>query len=152
MTMRIQTDLLGELNVEEKDLLFFPRGLPGFPEFYRWIIAGDDEDTIKWLISVDCSIVALPVASPKLVDPFYDPAFPPEMLDSLGVENPEDAVVLAVLSLPKGNPLKGTANLLAPLVINPKTRMGRQAVLQDERYSILAPLLREEEIARGGAA
>jgi len=152
MTIRIQTGLMGELDVEEKDLLFFPRGLPGFPDFFRWIIGGDDEDTIKWLISVDCGTIALPVTSPELVDPFYEPGIPAGILASIGVEKPADAVILAVLSLPRANPLSGTANLLAPLVINPATRMGRQVVLTDERYSIHTPLLREEEAAGGGAA
>jgi flagellar assembly factor FliW len=152
MTIRIQTGLMGELDVEEKDLLFFPRGLPGFPDFYRWVIGGDDEEIIKWLISADCGTIALPVISPEFVDPFYDPDIPAAIFASLGVEQPGDAVMLAVLSLPRSNPLGGTANLLAPLVINPSTRMGRQVVLSDERYSIHTPLLREEEAAGGGAA
>jgi len=152
MTIRIQTDLLGELDVEEKDLLFFPRGLPGFGQFYRWFIAGDEGETIKWLISADCGSVALPVASPGIIDQGYDPVFPEGTLGSIGVEDPEQAVVLAILNLPRDNPIKGTANLLAPVVLNPATRMGRQVVLTDERYSIHTPLLREEEAAGDGVA
>jgi len=38
------------------------------------------------------------------------------------------------------------------VALNPATRMGRQVVLTDERYSMHTPLLREEEAAGGGAA
>jgi len=151
MTIRIQTDLLGELEVDEKDLLFFPRGLPGFGKFYRWFIAGEEEETIKWLVSADCGSVALPVASPGVIDPGYDPVFPEGSLESIGVEETGQAVLLAVLNLPRDNPLEGTANLLAPVVLNPATRMGRQVVLNDGRYSIHTPLVRAGKTAEGGA-
>lgn len=148
MTIRVQTLLAGELDVEEKDLFFFPRGLPGFPDFHRWVLAGEDEEVIKWLVPVDCGAVALPVAPPSLVDGGYDPVLPDAVLEELGAESMEDVVLLSILNLPGGDALKGTANLLAPLALAPKTRRGRQVVLSDDRWSVKTPLLSEQEIAR----
>ncbi len=143
MTIRVQTLLAGELDVEEKDLFFFPRGLPGFPGFHRWILTGDDEDVIKWLVPVDCGALALPVVPPELVDPAYDPNLPEPVLEELGAETKDEVVLLAVLNLPRGNALKGTANLLAPVAIAPGTRRGRQVVLSDDRYDVNVPLVPE---------
>jgi flagellar assembly factor FliW len=148
MTIRVQTLLAGELDVEEKDLFFFPRGLPGFPDFHRWVLAGEDEEVIKWLVPVDCGAVALPVAPPSLVDGGYDPVLPDAVFEELGAESMEDVVLLSILNLPGGDALKGTANLLAPLALAPKTRRGRQVVLSDDRWSVKTPLLSEQEIAR----
>jgi flagellar assembly factor FliW len=148
MTIRVQTLLAGELNVEEKDLFFFPRGLPGFPNFHRWVLVGEDEEVIKWLVPVDCGAVTLPVAPPTLIDQVYDPSLPDTVLEELGAESMEDVVLLCILNIPGGDALKGTANLLAPVALAPKTRRGRQVVLSDDRWSVNTPLLSNEEIAR----
>jgi flagellar assembly factor FliW len=51
--------------------------------------------------------------------------------------------VLTTVSIPSGNPHAMTANLLAPLVINTESRIGRQVILDDERYHTRHPILQE---------
>lgn len=148
MTVRINSPLMGEVDVEEKDLLFFPRGLPGFEKLHRWVLAGEDDDPIKWLVSADLGQIALPVADPALVDSGYSPSIPSEVLEELEINRIEDALSVVILNIPRQEPWKGTANLLAPLVIDPKSRRGRQVVLSDERYSVYTSLVSEEESAR----
>ncbi len=148
MTVRINTPLMGEVDVEEKDLLFFPRGLPGFEKLHRWVLAGEDDDCIKWLISADLGQITLPVMDPVLVDSRYSPSIPVEVLEELEIREFKDALVIVILNIPRQEPWKGTANLLAPLVINPVSRRGRQVVLYDERYSVYSPLISEGEVPR----
>ncbi len=148
MTVRINTPLMGEVDVEQRDLIFFPRGLPGFEKMHRWVLAGEDDDCIKWLISADLGQITLPVADPALVDSNYSPSIPLEVLEELEIGRMEDALLVVILNIPRQEPWKGTANLLAPLVINPASRRGRQVVLFDERYSVYSPLISEKEVAR----
>ncbi|MFA0888239.1 MAG: flagellar assembly protein FliW [Synergistales bacterium] len=149
MSKAIRHQLTGSADIEECALLTFPQGLPGFEAYHRWALAGDEESVIRWLLCADDAHVALPVTDPLLVDPGYSPHLPTEALNEVGAGSREEVVLLAVLVLPRGGcPWRGTANLLAPLVIQPETRLGRQVVLAEDRYRILTPLLSEEEIAR----
>lgn len=148
MTVRINTPLLGEVDVEERDLLFFPKGLPGFEKLHRWVLAGEDDDPVKWLISVDLGQITLPVADPTLLDPGYSPSIPAEILKQLDIQTLDEALMVVILNIPRREPWKGTANLLAPLVINPGSRRGRQVVLSDERYSVYTSLVSKEEADR----
>jgi flagellar assembly factor FliW len=88
------------------------------------------------------------VAPPTLIDQVYDPSLPDAVFEELGAESMEDVVLLCILNIPGGDALKGTANLLAPVALAPKTRRGRQVVLSDDRWSVNTPLLSNEEIAR----
>ncbi len=42
-----------------------------------------------------------------------------------------------------------TANLQAPLVINPATRLGKQVILTDERFSLRHPVFGPAEVRPG---
>lgn len=146
MTLRIETLLMGEVEINEEDILFFTRGLPGFPDYHRWVLAGEDGQTIRWLLSVDCGHIALPVTQPELIDPAYDPEIPTDVLDDFEATDSTDLTRLVILNLPKDRPWRGTANLLAPVLLNPANRKGRQVVLTDDRYDVHSPLLQEEKI------
>ncbi len=149
MSGTIRHRLTGSAEIEESAILTFPRGLPGFEAYRRWVLAGEEDSVIQWLLCADDEHIALPVTDPLLIDPGYSPHLPAEALEEVGARGPEEVILLAVLVLPRGGrPWRGTANLLAPLVIHPDTRLGRQVVLTEDRYRILTPLLPEEEIAR----
>ena len=49
-----------------------------------------------------------------------------------------------VVNVPPGAPWNSTANLRAPIIINTRTRQGRQVVSLNEDYSMRAPLFSEE--------
>src|SRR6185436_11229147 len=72
-----------------------------------------------------------------LADPGYQIGITEEDLSTLQLEDqPQsdgEVVCLAILSAHEGRTL--TANLLAPVVINPRTSVGVQAVRSDARYS-----------------
>lgn len=152
MTLKLETLLMGEVEIDEKDILFFTRGLPGFPGYHRWVLAGEDGETIRWLLSVDCGQIALPVTSPGLIDPAYNPKVPADVLEDFETGDAAGLTQLVILNLPKDTPWRGTANLLAPILLNPASRRGRQIVLADDRYNVHTPLLPEEKIREIEAA
>jgi flagellar assembly factor FliW len=148
MGIKVQTIMMGEVEVDEKAIITFPNGLPGFGGAKRWFFAGEDEDVIKWMICLDCGHICLPVTSPEVVDPSYSPDVPEENLKRLMLSSLDEGILMVVLNLPRDKPWMGTANLLAPIVINPSLRLGEQVVLMDERYSVRTPLVSEEERAK----
>lgn len=57
----------------------------------------------------------------------------------LGIEDADDILVLVVINA-RGSLTESTANLAAPLLINPATRCPQQVVLEDPALPLAAPL------------
>jgi len=57
-------------------------------------------------------------------------------------------LVFAVITIPPNNARGMTANLLAPLVINPVTREGKQVIVLDEGFTTRHSVLEEIERMR----
>jgi len=53
----------------------------------------------------------------------------------LDVQTPSELSVFVIITIPAGNPQDMTANLLGPLVVNPRSRRAKQLVLDDRLYS-----------------
>jgi flagellar assembly factor FliW len=59
----------------------------------------------------------------------------------LQTQNPEDLLVLVTLTIPPGRPREMTANLMSPLLINPKLGLGKQVVIEKPQYSHQHPVI-----------
>jgi flagellar assembly factor FliW len=134
--MKINTARFGEIPVEESKVITMAGPILGFEQLDRFIlIVPDEKKPFWWLQSVDDGAVAFVVANPFAVKPDYEPEIAGDVARALGIERPEEAVVLCIVSIRK-DPLKVTLNLRAPLVINPVTKRGGQVVLEDPKQPI----------------
>lgn len=123
--------------------LHFPRGLPGFEDHDRFILVEREAlAPVVLLQSVTKPDLRFLTVSVWLADPGYQIGIAEEDLKILELEDqpkPDGEILcLAILTALDGNYF--TANLLAPVVIHPKTRVGVQAVRTDTRYSHQFPL------------
>lgn len=109
--------------------LTFPDGIPGFPSATRWVLSDlVDGGAFQLLQNVDDPALSMVVGVPSLFFPDYAPDLADADVHALGIESPEDAVLLCSVTLPEDG--QGpTMNLLGPLVVNRHTRVGRQVVL-----------------------
>ena len=57
----------------------------------------------------------------------------------LGLDDPSEARELSILVVPE-NVRAMTANLQAPLIVNPHRRLGKQVILTDERFPLRYPV------------
>lgn len=124
----------------EDRLVHFPQGLPGFPHCRRFVLLGERGGPFLWLQSTDDPQVALPVTDPFSLVPDYEVPLEEDDVELLGVERLQEVAVLVVVTV-RSEPLRATANLAAPILVNTTKRVGRQKVLAEERYSIRHPLL-----------
>ncbi len=119
--------------------LEFPAGLPGFEDHTRFVLVErPDLAPILFLQSVDSPELCFITAPVTSIDPAYDLEMTPEDERQLGTDEAGEFLCLAILSAEENGLL--TANLLAPVVINPGTCRGVQAVRSDSRYSHQHPL------------
>ena len=133
--MKIETSRFGEIEIEDSKVITFPEGIVGFQDLKDYVLIGKKEKMVMWLQSVEDSKVAFIVVNPYLFEPGYDPKFSKADFEFLKVKDIRDLNILSIVVVPK-DPAEMTANLLGPVVINTKARVGRQVILTEGNYSV----------------
>ncbi|HEY4439342.1 MAG TPA: flagellar assembly protein FliW [Candidatus Elarobacter sp.] len=134
----------GTCSYRESEVLSFPWGLPGFGSLHRFIALNlPGQEKFVWLQSLDDHSVALPTADPWAIFPDYEPQLPHYATVSLEIAHPEDFVVLSVVVVTAGA-AEMTMNLLAPIVVNLKSKVGRQVMLETGGYSVRQAIPRKQ--------
>jgi len=119
--------------------VIFPEGLVGCPDWREFVLVpGPTSSPAMRLQCLADESVCFVVVDPRLVEPSYQLVASPE--DRRDLE-PGDAapLILCTLSV-HGQPPTVTANLLAPLVVNPRTGLARQIVMAESGYSTRHPI------------
>lgn len=121
--------------------LRFVAGLPGFEGHRSFHLYRAGDGPAYWMQAAGDAAICLPLIEAFAVMPAYSLQLGDGEVESLQLGGPEDALVLAVLSVPHG-PGVVTANLMAPVVVNRHTGAARQVILDDDRYSLRHPVAR----------
>lgn len=125
----------------EESLISFPLGLVGFPELRHFrLFEPPGGYPLKFLQSVERSALSFVCADAGALKADYQVPLRAEDAAALALERPEEAMVLALVVVPE-DPRQMTANLAGPLVINTRTRTGRQVVLSTGTYPLRHPIL-----------
>ncbi len=142
------TKNFGNVSFEPESELLFTAGLPGFEDRTRFVaLAFAETSPLVYLQSLEdpaLCFLTLPILA---ADPAYRLSICAEDLAELGLavsRQPvigEDVLCLAVLSLRESGP---TANLLAPVVVNLKTRRAVQSLSLESGYSLQFALMPQE--------
>lgn len=101
--MELETRLFGEIEVDEEKIIFFEKGIIGFPDCQKFILVYDEGEDgtrkgISWLQSLDEPAFALPVMDPLLVKEDYNPQVEDEVLKHLGNLTEENTYVLVTVT------------------------------------------------------
>ncbi len=141
-TTTIYLPRFGECSYVNSEVIRFPWGLPGFAALRRFLVLSvDGEQGYIWLQSLDDLGVAIPLCDPWSLFEDYEAPLPLYAKQSLEIVTAESFCVLCVLVARPGSS-ETTINLLAPIVINLETRVGRQVTLENQRYSVRTPVVR----------
>lgn len=139
----IVTSRFGEVAFAGSDVIEFPWGLPGFSDLRRFLaLSLPDQSNFIWLQSLDDPKTALPAADPFQIFGDYEPRLPAYATETLGIESPEDFTILCVVVVTK-DAEEMTMNLMAPIVVNLKTRRARQVMLENSGYSVRTAIPRK---------
>jgi len=140
--MRLQTKAYGEVDVDERQVVSFPAGLLGFEKFRDYVLLDARQKPFFYLQSVDVPDLAFILIDPFLFRPDYSIDVNDEALDEIGVSEPSDCLVFAIVTVPNDGQAV-TANLLGPIIINKANRHGMQAVLPDPRWRVKHDIMAE---------
>ncbi len=117
--------------------------LPGFPGHRDYVLVpAEAGGRLFWLQSLAPDgprFLAVPASA---YFPDYVPRLPDSACDELGLGDVSDAQIYCLVTVPDGDVAASTANLRAPVVVNPATRQARQVVLLDPAHPFRRPLRR----------
>ena len=145
--MKLATKAYGLIEVDERQKITFPQGLFGFEGFRDFVLLDAEQQPFYWLQSMEMEQIAFVLINPFLFRSDYEVNISNEELSEIGIYSPEKALIFTIVTIPSdGGSL--TANLQGPLIINRESRIGRQAILVDERWRTRHDIL--DEMAEAG--
>ena len=140
--MKLFTRDLGEIEIDEKDIVPFTGPIFGFEKYRRFVFLYQEEivENFIWLQSVEEPELCFILVQPDLITDHYQPQLPKEAKTLLG-----DGDWMCWLIVSLREPFQdSTVNLRSPIVVNPELRQAAQFVLEGN-LPIRHPLVREGE-------
>lgn len=141
-------DVLDKKTKQHHKSIHFPDGLPAFESAKEFVIISNEEEApFLWLQAVSTPNLAFVTIDPFLVFPEYRPDIGDDDVSALQIENEEDVLILGIVNI-SSDPEEGiTANLVGPVVINWRKRLGKQVILQNhQKYSVRYRIDNLEEV------
>ena len=151
--MKLGTKHFGEIEIDENRLITFQEGLPGFAALRKFAIfheampdengSESGEPVYTWLQSVENGDVAFLLLNTFSVMPNYDPKINSDSITSLGEFTVDELLIRNIAVVPE-NVQDMTVNLKAPIIINPRTMLGKQVVAINEDYKVKHYIMKEQ--------
>jgi len=147
--MQLVTKHFGTIEIEDKGIIDFPEGLPGFEDVKKFILLSSQEEgaLFQWLQSVDKPDLAFVVINPMAFKPDYDIDIPDDEVAILEINDLSKVLVFTIVVVPE-DITKMTANLMAPIIINTVTNKAKQVVVEKSGYKTRHYIL--DELRRNG--
>jgi flagellar assembly factor FliW len=124
-------------------LLAMTEALPGFPGHRDYVlVTADGDGRLFWLQSMAPDGPRFLAVDPGAYFPDYAPRVPAAVCADLELGDPSVARLYCLVTVPAEGPAAATANLRAPLVVNPANWRATQVVLLDGSHPIRRPLRR----------
>lgn len=141
--MLVQTSRFGPLEVEEKDIVYFPEGIIGFEEAKKFtLFVQEDGGLFKWLQSTDIPELAFVLIQPEIFSLNYSLELSEADVKDLQIEDVKKVEIWAIVVIPK-EPSLMTANLQGPIVINREKALGRQVISSNPKHRLRHLILEE---------
>ncbi|WP_338449520.1 flagellar assembly protein FliW [Niallia oryzisoli] len=148
--MNIQSKYHGEITVHKEDILYFEKGIPGFPYESQFVLIPLTEDGLfQVLQSTVNAEVGFITTDPFFFKQDYDFEVDDAVVEGLGIEHEKDVKVVVIIT-PQEPFNRSTANLQAPIVINTANNNARQVILNNTNYLTKHPLFAEETVTAKG--
>jgi flagellar assembly factor FliW len=111
----------------KESVIRFRTGLLGFEQVKNYLLLADPQEApFAWLQMTDEPRLSFLVVPPTLVLDNYHPDVSEEDVSALGLQSPEDALVLNIVTLHADG--HATVNLKGPVIINRHTLAAKQVV------------------------
>ncbi|WP_226529284.1 flagellar assembly protein FliW [Metabacillus niabensis] len=144
--MEIHTKYHGVIKAEQKDIVHFQNGIPGFLEEKSFILLKLDQDSPFYILqSTNTAELGFVIVNPFQFFTTYEFDLSDNDKAQLKLESEQDVVVYTILNVK--DPFEdSTANLQAPIVLNTRKNEAKQIILNDPRYQTKQLLFAERVV------
>lgn len=145
--MQVNTTRFGTVEVDESLIFTFISPIIGFEDAINYVlIENDDNNIFRWLQSTQYPELAFPVSKASYFQIDYNFEIDDKTVDMLELSSIDDVLSLNIVNIPKGQPQKSTINLLAPIIINKRTKAAAQLILNGSEYLVKQPIFPQSEV------
>ena len=135
--MQLNTKHFGVIEIDEKEIIYFPSGIPGFENVKKYTLLGmqENEGTFFWLQGVDDPELAFVVTDPFAVNDNYFVDADDDEIKEIDAKDADRILTLAIVTVPE-DITKISVNLKAPLLINMDNNRGMQVIMKNETFPV----------------
>jgi flagellar assembly factor FliW len=121
-------------------LITLAEGLAGLPQYKHFILQIVDElMPVMLLVCKDEKRISFPLIDPWLINPDYNPKLSQEDMTDLGISTEKEASWFAIMNM-QNEPFQVNANLVGPIVVNPKNGVAKQVILSNSKIQATHPI------------
>ncbi len=134
----IKSRFLGEVQADDDNLLDFGGSIMGFEDYNKFYLLdnNNEEDSVfKVLQSADNEELCWIVINPFIPFPDYKLEVHDGDVASLGITDINDVLTFVMVTIVDGDYQNMTANLLGPIIINTKNKLGKQCIVKGDEYT-----------------
>lgn len=144
--VEIETKFWGRIRVPEHKIITFEKGILGFEEYKKYVLIETKGGIFYWLQSMENPEICFLLIRPKVFKEDYELDVYLEDLEVIEAESLEEVIDFAIVTFSM-DAWNVSANLLGPILINPKNMKGVQAISKKE-YGTKHYILKELEKSR----
>jgi len=135
-TREIETREFGTVEIEEEEVITFPRGMPGFDGAREFVLLPLKEGSPFLILqSVEEPALAFVTLEPVSFTTNYEFEIGEKTQELLDIEDEADVGVVVIANL-DGEDNEIFVNLSAPVVINVRKNLARQVILDQDHYPL----------------
>jgi flagellar assembly factor FliW len=127
--------------VHEKQKIHFPEGLFGFEEIKDYFLLDSKESPFYWLQAAEHPELAFVLIDPRVFKSDYTLHIRDDDYRTIDARK-SDVIDFAIVTVPE-NPEKISANLMGPIIINRTSRKAKQAISENDEYSVKHYIMEE---------
>ncbi|KOP72006.1 flagellar biosynthesis protein FliW [Bacillus sp. FJAT-21945] len=148
--MQIKTRYHEEIEVSKEDIIYFGSGIPGFPEDKEFInLPLGMDSSFSILQSINNEELGFVIAEPFSFFKEYEFDLDESVITQLKIKDKTDIIIYSIVTL--GDSLAtSTVNLQAPIIINKRESLGKQAILNTDKYHTKHVLATKKQMGQEG--
>lgn len=150
--MLVKSKSFGEIEINEKQMLYFPLGILGFENLKKYALLDSEQPPFFWLQSLDVQEVAFILINPFLFRPEYALDISGEDYNLIKLSNDDfdNRLIFTIVTVPEKSE-DMTANLQGPIIINKINKNAIQTISNNPEHRVKHHILNELSNVKGGS-
>lgn len=133
--MKYTTTRFGEIEFNEREVIKIPKGILGFSQLNRYVILDRKEFlSFRWLQSIEDPCVVFLITDPLEFFQNFKLVVNENDLDELGPYESSDLITYVIITVPP-DISSATANLIGPVIINTRSKLAKQVVMDKSPFT-----------------